>query len=70
MAAIELFACQRNSSCGPNSYNVLLNCVVNTACQRGWSLMDYYQNTMSPNNFNEVLSILDYIRRFETSNGG
>lgn len=64
-AAIELFACEINGGgCGSNSYNVQINCVTRLDCEQNWSLMDYYQNTLSPVNFNEVMNVLNFIRRY------
>ncbi len=66
MAAIELYGCERHGGCGSNSYNVLMMCLVDLSCEQNWTLMDYYQNTLSPNNFNEVMNIMDFIRRNST----
>ncbi|MBV1888587.1 MAG: hypothetical protein KUG51_04795, partial [Urechidicola sp.] len=64
-SAVKLYGCQRFGGCGPESQQVLSYCFSNPVCEQGWSLIDYYQNTLSPVDFKEVVNILDTIRRYE-----
>jgi len=66
--AIELYECQKFGGCGVDSHQVLSYCFIDRSCVEGWSLMDYYQNTLSQVNFNEVMNILSFIQRYERAN--
>lgn len=64
-AAMHVYACQRFGGCGPDEFLTLEMCVLTSQCQQGWSLMDFYQNTLSPLNFTEVMNIVYEIQRLE-----
>lgn len=68
IVATELYACERFGGCGPRSHQVLSYCFMDVRCQEGWSLMDYYQNTLSPVGFNEIMNMLSEIRSYEGRN--
>lgn len=63
--AAELYGCEKFGGCGSDSYQLLSYCFVDNRCEQGWSLTDYYQNTLSPVDYNEVMNILNFIRRHE-----
>ncbi len=64
--AIELYSCQKFGGCGPDDFLTLGMCALSNQCQPGWSMMDYYQNTLSPLNFDQVMNIVNEIYRHES----
>lgn len=60
--ALDIYSCDRFGGCGPNDFSLWGICAVSSQCQPDWSLMDFYQNTLSPVNFEEVMKIVTVLR--------
>jgi len=63
--AIEIYFCQRFGGCGPDGNITLVACNMTGQCHPGWSMMDFYRNTISPLNFEQVMNIVNEINRQE-----
>lgn len=61
-AALNLYACEVFGGCGSNDYLTLEICIITNQCQPGWTMYDFYQNTLSPIYFDQVISILNHLR--------
>jgi hypothetical protein len=59
--ALQMYSCYRFGGCGPNDYLTQETCVLSGQCERGWSMIDYYANTMSPIDFDLAIDIVNYL---------
>ncbi len=65
--ALDIYACQRFGGCGPDDFITLNACAFTPQCQRGWSLMDIYQSSISPNSFDQMMNIVYTIMNYDNS---
>lgn len=56
--ALQIFQCERFGGCGADEFSSWGICAISNLCQPDWSLINYYQNTLSPINYQQVLSIV------------
>jgi len=63
-SALDLYQCEfLGSGCGPNNMRTLELCAMSNLCSPGWTVQDYYLNTLSPIELEQVENILIFIRR-------
>jgi len=63
-AALHLYQCEQfaGSFCGPNNIRTIENCLHTGLCQPGWSLQDFYANTFSNVDQEQIDLILAFLR--------
>ncbi len=59
--ALKLYSCYRLGGCDSNSHQVRQMCVFLPQCERDWTLVDVYVNTLSPIDFDTVTDIFMYL---------
>ena len=63
-SALDLYKCEIiGSGCGPHGLRTLELCAHSGLCKPGWTVQEYYLNTLSPIELEQVENILIFIRR-------
>lgn len=63
VAALQLYQCELlGSYCDSGSMATISACYFSPVCQPGWTMRDFYENTLSPLEFEQVDIVLEYFR--------
>lgn len=63
VAALQLYQCELlGSYCGSSSMATINQCYISGLCQPGWTMRDFYDNTLSQLELEQVNLVLRYLR--------
>lgn len=68
-AALDLYSCDRFGGCGPSDWHTLELCFATGHCEPGWSTLDYYENTLSPVEFNLAMDVYRFLSGLQEGDG-
>jgi len=70
VAALQLYQCELlGSSCDSGSVATISACYFSQVCQPTWTMRDFYANTLSPLQLEQVDVVLEYLRSLGWSSG-
>ena len=63
VAALQMYQCELlGSYCDSNSTATINQCYISRVCQPDWTMRDFYANTLSPTEFEQMEIVLEFLR--------